>query len=239
MLTGSLAHELSIGYTSNERAQDTRAGIPTLAFAQNLYNPVLIPFTPRSVAANGSTPSKITDKGLYVYDRMALSEKWQLLAGVRRSDYLSETTTTRYAAQKTSPTVSVMYKPDPRTSVYASYIEGMEESGTAPANRANAGEVLQPSVNKQVELGVKAEVAQGLLLQAAYFDVKRQYTTVDAPSNLFVVGGEARYKGMEFAASGEINRQWSLVASALLMDPKIVKTTVADQLGKTPRTRPR
>lgn len=239
VLTGSLAHELSIGYTSNERAQDTRAGIPTLAFAQNLYNPVLIPFTPRSVAANGSTPSKITDKGLYVYDRMALSEKWQLLAGVRRSDYLSETTTTRYAAQKTSPTVSVMYKPDPRTSVYASYIEGMEESGTAPANRANAGEVLQPSVNKQVELGVKAEVAQGLLLQAAYFDVKRQYTTVDAPSNLFVVGGEARYKGMEFAASGEINRQWSLVASALLMDPKIVKTTVANELGKTPENAPK
>jgi iron complex outermembrane receptor protein len=239
VLTGSLVHELSIGYTRNERAQDTRAVIPVLSFAQNLYNPVLIPFTPRSVEANGSTPSKITDKGLYVYDRLTLSEKWQLLAGVRRSDYLSETATTRYAAQKTSPTVSVMYKPNPRTSVYASYIEGMEESGTAPANRANAGEVLPPSVNQQIELGVKAEVAQGLLLQAAYFDVKRQYTTVDAPSNRFVVGGEARYKGLEFAASGEINRQWAVVASALLMDPKIVQTTVASELGKTPENAPK
>lgn len=235
--TGAIAHELSFGYTGNERAQDSRNS-PTLAFAQNLYNPVTIPYTART-AANASAPSKITDKGIYVFDRIVLSDQWQVMAGVRRSDYLSETTTTRYAAEKTSPSVSVMFKPTPRTSVYASYIEGIEESGTAPASRANAGEVLPPSVNEQVELGVKAEVAQGLLLQAAYFDVKRQYTTTDVARNLFVVGGQARYKGLEFAASGEINRQWAVVASALLMDPKIVKTTVANELGKAPENAPK
>ncbi|MGH8848573.1 MAG: TonB-dependent receptor domain-containing protein, partial [Polaromonas sp.] len=95
-----------------------------------------------------------------------------------------------------------------------------------------------PSVNKQIELGVKAEVAQGLLLQAAYFDIKRPSTTIDA-ANRFVLGGEARYKGLEFAASGEINRQWSVVASALLMDPKIVKTTVLAELNKTPENAPK
>lgn len=234
--TGSIAHELSIGYTGNERKQDSRNS-PTLTFAQNLYNPVLIPYTPRT-AANASAPSKITDNGLYVFDRIVLSEQWQFMAGARRSDYTSVTTTTRYEAQKTSPSVSVMYKPTARTSVYASYIEGMEESGTAPANRANAGEVLAPSLNKQVELGIKAEVAQGLLLQAAYFDVKRPSTTVDA-ANRFVLGGEAEYKGFEFAASGEINKQWSVVASALVMNPKITKTTVAAELDKTPENAPK
>jgi len=234
--TGSITHELSIGYTGNERKQDSRNS-PTQTFAQNLYNPVLIPYTPRT-AANASAPSKITDNGLYVFDRIVLSEQWQLMAGARRSDYTSVTTTTRYEAQKTSPSVSVMYKPTARTSVYASYIEGMEESGTAPANRANAGEVLAPSLNKQVELGIKAEVAQGLLLQAAYFDVKRPSTTVDA-ANRFVLGGEAEYKGFEFAASGEINKQWSVVASALVMNPKITKTTVAAELNKTPENAPK
>lgn len=234
--TGAIAHELSIGYTGNERKQDSRNS-PTLAFAQNLYNPVPIPYTPRT-AANASAPSKITDNGLYLFDRIVLSEQWQLMAGVRRSDYTSVTTTTRYEAQKTSPSVSVMFKPTARTSVYASYIEGMEESGTAPATRANAGEVLPPSLNKQIELGVKAEVAQGLLLQAAYFDVKRPSTTVDA-ANRFVLGGEAEYKGFEFAASGEINKQWSVVASALVMNPKITKTTVAAELNKTPENAPK
>lgn len=236
--TGAVMHELSFGYTGNERSQDSRAAIANLVFAQNLYNPVTIPYTPRSVAANGSTPSKITDKGLYVFDRIVLSEQWQVMAGVRRSDYSSVTTTTRFEAQKTSPSVSLMFKPTDKTSIYASYIEGLEESGTAPAIRANAGEVLAPSLNKQVELGVKAEVAQGLLLQGAYFDVKRPYTTIDA-ANRFVLGGEAEYKGFEFAASGEINKQWSVVASALVMDPKITTTTVANELGKTPENAPK
>lgn len=234
--TGGIAHELSIGYTGNERKQDSR-NAPTLTFAQNLYNPVPIPYTPRT-AANADAPSKITDNGLYLFDRIVLSEQWQFMAGVRRSDYTSVTTTTRYEAQKTSPSVSVMYKPTARSSVYASYIEGMEESGTAPATRANAGEVLPPSLNKQIELGVKAEVAQGLLLQAAYFDVKRPSTTVDA-ANRFILGGEAEYKGFEFAASGEINKQWSVVASALVMNPKITKTTVAAELNKTPENAPK
>ncbi len=234
--TGAIAHELSFGYTGNERSQDSR-NAPTLTFAQNLYNPVTIPYTART-AANANTPSKITDKGIYVFDRILLSEQWQVMAGVRRSDYVSQTTTTRYAAEKTSPSVSLMFKPTPRMSVYASYIEGLEETGQAPANRANAGEILAPSVNEQVELGVKAEVAQGLLLQGAYFDIKRPSTTVDA-GNRFVLGGEARYKGLEFAASGEINKQWSVVASALLMDPKITSTTVASELGKTPENAPK
>ena len=235
--TGAIAHELSFGYTGNERAQDSRNS-PQLTFGQNLYNPVTIPYTART-AANANAPSKITDKGIYVFDRIVLSEQWQVMVGARRSDYESQTTTTRYSAGKTSPSASLMFKPTPRTSVYASYLEGMEESGTAPAGRANVGEVLPPSVNEQMELGVKAEVAQGLLLQAAYFDVKRQYTTTDTARNLFVVGGQARYKGLEFAASGEINKQWSVIASALLMDPKIVQTTVAGELGKAPENAPK
>lgn len=234
---GGIVNEVSIGYTTNERAQDSRNSVNLPLFAQNLFNPVLIPYTPRT-GANANAPSKITDDGLYVFDRIVLSEQWQVMAGLRRSDYTSVTTTTRYEAQKTSPSVSVMFKPDERTSVYASYIEGMEESGTAPAIRANAGEVLPPSLNKQIELGVKAEVAQGLLLQAAYFDVKRPSTTIDA-ANRFILGGEAEYKGLEFAASGEINKQWSIVASALVMNPKITKTTVAAELNKTPENAPK
>ncbi|WP_431096901.1 TonB-dependent siderophore receptor [Polaromonas aquatica] len=234
---GSIVNEVSIGYTTNERAQDSRNSVNLPLFAQNLFNPVLIPYTPRT-GANANAPSKITDNGLYVFDRIVLSEQWQVMAGLRRSDYTSVTTATRYEAQKTSPSVSVMFKPNEKASVYASYIEGMEESGTAPATRANAGEVLPPSLNKQIELGVKAEVAQGLLLQAAYFDVKRPSTTIDA-ANRFVLGGEAEYKGLEFAASGEINKQWSIVASALVMNPKITRTTVAAELNKTPENAPK
>ncbi|MGR4871478.1 TonB-dependent siderophore receptor [Variovorax sp. LARHSF232] len=230
-MTGSVAHELTFGYTRNEREQNARNGT-ALLFAQNLYNPVQIPFTPNT-GATVDNRSQIVDKGLYAFDRVLLSEQWQLMGGVRRSDYQSTSAATNYTADETSPSVSLLFKPTPNTSVYTSYIEGVEETGQAPANRANAGEILPPSVNKQIELGVKAEVAQGLLLQAAYFDVKRPSTTVDS-QNRFVLAGESRYKGFEFAGSGEINKQWSVVGSMLVMDPRITSTTVAAELDKVP-----
>lgn len=233
VMTGSIANELSIGYTENERKQESRLGGTTLNFAQNYYNPVQIPFTPR-IGPNGSAPTTITDKGFYVFDRIVLSEQWQIMGGLRHSDYK---TSAGFAAKKTSPSVSAMFKPNEKTSVYASYIEGLEESGTASANLANAGEVLPPVLNKQIEVGVKAEVAQGLLLQVAYFDIKRPSTATVA--NRLILAGEATYKGLEFAASGEINKQWSVVASALLMDPKIVKSSVAAEVGKTPENAPK
>ncbi|WP_411878363.1 TonB-dependent siderophore receptor [Polaromonas sp. YR568] len=228
VMTGAIANELSIGYTENERKQESRLGGTTLNFAQNYYNPVPIPYTPR-IGPNGSAPTTITDKGLYLFDRIVLSEQWQIMGGLRHSDYK---TSAGFSAKKTSPSVSAMFKPNEKTSVYASYIEGLEESGTAPASAANAGEVLPAVLNKQIEVGVKAEVAEGLLLQVAYFDIKRPSTATVA--NRFILAGEATYKGLEFAATGEINKQWSVVASALLMDPKIVKSSVANEVGKTP-----
>lgn len=235
LMAGSIAHELTIGYTANTRDQDSRSN-STITRPQNLYNPVLIAPV-AGTPSNASTPSSIRDKGLYVFDRVTLSEQWQVMGGMRRSDYSNAPApsagTQPYSAQKTSPSVAVMYKPNAQTSVYASYIEGMEESGTAPLAATNPNVILPPALNEQVELGVKAEVAQGVLLQLAYFDVKRQYTTT-IPGGAFTIGGRAQYRGLEFAATGEINKQWSVVASALLMDPKIISSNVPIELGKTP-----
>ena len=74
----------------------------------------------------------------------------------------------------------------------ASYLEGVEESGQAPANRANGGELLAPALSTQKEIGIKAVVAEGILLQLAAFDIKRASTTVDS-ANRFVFNGMAEY----------------------------------------------
>jgi iron complex outermembrane receptor protein len=130
-----------------------------------------------------------------------------------------------------------MYKPIPNVSIYASYIEGVEESGQAPANRANNGEILAPAVSKQKEVGVKALVAQGILLQVAYFDIKRASTTVDA-ANRFVLNGMARYSGFELSASGEVTKQLSLIGSALFMEAEQLNRANAETFGKIPDNTP-
>lgn len=224
-------HELTFGFTGNERDQDSR-NFDQVSVDQNLYNPVDI--APRErTNANMINPSSIRDKGLYVQDRILLGEHWQVLLGVRESNYTSKTLTTYYNAKKTGLNGSLIFKPTLNTSIYASYLEGLEETGQAPANRANAGEILPPSVNKQYELGVKSMLARNTLLQAALFRIERPFTTVNA-ANVFDIGGEAEYTGIELAASGEVTRNLGIVASALLMNPEIVKTTNAAERGKTP-----
>jgi len=230
-----VSHDISFGYTANQRDQNPRyAG--TASVAQNLYNPVGIPQQTAPLGPNHN-PSTIKDGGWYVFDRMSLGDKWQFMLGARGSRYESETTSTHYKADDINPAVSLMYKPIASISVYGSYLEGLEESGQAPANRANAGELLPPALSKQKEIGVKAEVAKGVLLQAAYFDIERPSTTVDA-SNRFVLNGLAQYKGVELAASGEVTRNLALIASALFLDAKQLNADNAATFGKVPDNTP-
>ena len=237
VVTGAVSHELTVGLTANKRegllGEAASASVP-----QNYYNPVAVaPTAPGAWRASGT--SNTTDKGVYVMDRVSLGERWQLLAGLRYSDYrntsTSSGTTQVYEIDDTSPNISLLYKPAPDVSVYASYLEGLEDTGVAPLNRANAGEVLPPAVNKQRELGVKARVLPSVLVQAALFDIRRPQTTIDA-ANRFVVGGRSEYRGLELSASGEFARHWAVLASALFMDAEITRVGAANalELGKIP-----
>lgn len=230
-----LTHEVSFGYTANQRDQNARSA-GTVSVAQNLYDPIAVAERTAPSAPNHN-PSTIKDRGWYLFDRLSLGEKWQAMLGARGSRYESVTTSARYAADDVNPAVSLMYKPVAGVSLYASYLEGVEESGQAPANRANAGELLPPALSKQKEIGVKAEVAQGVLLQAACFDIKRPSTTVDS-SNRFVLNGLAQYKGMELAASGEVTKQLAVVASALILDAEQLNAASAATFGKVPDNTP-
>lgn len=230
-----ITHEMSLGVTGNERGQDPRSS-STFDVAQNLYNPVDIaqrsptaPFT--------SNPSKITDLGAYLSDRVLLGEKWQAMLGVRGSNYESVGATSRFKADTINPSLALTYKPLTNVSIYGSYIEGVEESGQAPANRANNGEILAPAVSEQKEAGVKAELGKGILLQAAYFDIKRASTTVDS-ANRFVLNGMAQYRGVELSASGEVTPQLSLIGSAMFMSAKQLNAANTATFGKTPDNTP-
>lgn len=235
--TGPLAHELSLGYNLNRRSSESGTSAATIGVPQNLYDPVAIARLSPAYTVP-STGSDIRDAGWYLSDRIQISERWQAMAGLRSSSYRSASASSRYEADDVTPSLSLMFKPSPKTSVYASYIEGLEESGQAPLNRANAGEWLAPAVAKQKEIGVKAEVAQGVLLQAAWFDIRRPSTTVDA-ANRFVLNGLAEYKGVELAASGEISRDLSLIASALFLDANQLNRQNLATYGKTPENTPR
>lgn len=236
--SGGVRHELTLGYTSNRRDAYLGESTANVLVPQNLYDPRPVPEL--NPAPLPTTDSTIRDKGLYAFDRLSFGERWQLVAGLRSSDYSNRNTGAQYSAKDVSPNVSVLFKPAPDTSVYASYLEGLEETGTAPANRANAGDILPPAVNKQKELGIKTRAWAKVFAQAALFQIDRPLVTVD-PANRQIVGGKSRYRGLEFSASGDITPQWGVVASMQWLDAKIraVGATNPGELGKTPENTPR
>jgi iron complex outermembrane receptor protein len=230
---------LTVGYTHNKRDAYSGESAPIAQVAQNLYTPrPVAPLSP-AIVTPGSD-STITDKGLYVLDRVMLGDRWQLLAGLRAADYSNVNATSSYSADKVSPNLSILYKLAPETSVYASYLEGLEETGTAPANRVNSGEILAPAVNKQKEIGIKSRAFAAVFAQAALFQIDRPQTTVDA-GNRFVLGGKSRYRGLELSASGDVTPQFGVVASMQLLDAEIITVGAANtaELGRTPENTPK
>lgn len=188
--TGSIDHELTFGYTRNERWQGGPVG-RTVTIAQNLYAPRAI--AGRQVAdPTAFNPSTITDEGAYVLDRVRLGDV-QILAGLRRSDYENVSNTARYATRDTTPSLGAIWTVAPKLNLYASYIEGLEEGGTAPVSAANSGEIMPPATSEQVEVGIKGDLG-AWQFAAGLFRIDRAQAYTNA-ANVYVLDGRVDYKG--------------------------------------------
>jgi len=234
--TGFLDHELSFGAMQNLRNQNNPTQ-QTYSIAQNLYDPVVLPPAYYTIKPT-YRPQDITDRGIYVFDRIRLGEDWQILAGARRTKYRNDSTGSPvYEVEKTSPSVGAVYKFREDTSIYANYIEGLEETGTAPLTAANSGVVLPPAVSKQKELGVRSEVISGITMSASLFEIERGSAYLNT-ANVFVLDGRTHYQGVDLSVNGELTPEWSVYASALFLDAELRKAQNTALIGKTPENTP-
>jgi len=233
--SGRVQHDLTLGYAAGRRSQDPRSGRPHF-FAQNLYAPRYLPYT--ALPANArSNPSMIRDDLLYVSDRIRVGAHWQALLGVSASRYRSQGPSTRYSANEAMPSASLLWQPRHDRSVYATYAEGLEESGWAQSNRANAGELLPPARAKQMELGAKWQLGSALL-QGALFEIRRPTTAIDA-ANRVVLNGLSRYRGLELVAGGKMFDRLDVIASALWLDARQLSQANPATYDRTPANTPR
>lgn len=232
--TVGMKHELTLGGTTTRKTQDPVYQQNYTVASQNLYEP-----TPITRVVFGAVPSvpntaalQSRDSGLYAIDRLVFSERWQAVVGLRYARYRSAQGALAYAADKTTPMGSLIYKFTPDLSVYGSFARGLEEGETAPAGTANQNAKLPPGVSDQRELGLRWRLPGGMLMSAAVFDISRPGALTDA-SNVFVRAGEQTYRGIELAAQGQLTRQLAWQASAQWVDPKFRNVGAAYE-GKLP-----
>jgi iron complex outermembrane recepter protein len=235
--TGSIAHTLTVGLTQDWLFQPD---FTTFFFSapQNLYNPIPVNTLTPAGASKPFFAQHIRNGGAYAFDQIDLTSRLQIVAGVRRSEYIaSQAGTPNQDISRTSPSGSISYRILPQTSVYASYVEALESPGSAPATALNANQILPAAVSHQEEIGVRTRLADRALVSLALFNLRQPAAETNA-DNIYTLDGNARYRGIEFSVQGDLTKDISLTASAVYLDATQVDSSDPTLLGKTPENTP-
>ena len=129
----------------------------------------------------------------------------------------------------------------PSLSAYASLTRGLEESGTAPGNAVNRGQAMPASITQQLDAGFRYVLTPRLKLVAGVFEVEKPYFNLN-PANVFGPLGQVRHRGVEVSLAGRAAPDLTIVAGAVLIDPRVSGDPVARGLvgpipvGPTPLT---
>lgn len=237
--TFGIKHEILFGYARNRQVQELQHTQSYAAYTQNLYAPVTVTLpslTPTTLKATAGTTN--IDTGLYALDLAHIGEKILVIGGVRYVDYATQSTSANYSIRTWTPTGGLVLRPTKKTSLYFTYIEGLESAGTAPDGTVNAGNILAPIKSTQMELGTRLEFG-GALLSVAWFHINRGLTYTDLATNTYLVNGRQVNKGIEASVQGNLTRELSVVLSGQYLTAIQRQTGIAAQDGKFIDSTPR
>ncbi|MFC3658181.1 TonB-dependent siderophore receptor [Xanthomonas hyacinthi] len=235
--TGSWEHQLVAGLSwQQQQVWAARSSNWIASGTGNLYRPQRLQWTPAD-SDGVYRSSDYLQRAAFVSDTIAFTPRWSVLLGLRYTDYLQRsfdsdgTRSSRYAQSSATPTAALLFKPRADSTLYASYVESLEQGNVVGSNYANHDAVLPPLKSKQLELGGKIE-RDAWSAAAAAFRVQRGATYVTA-DNTFVQDGEIRYRGLELEGQLHPTEGWTVAASALLMDADYARSSAA-LAGKRP-----
>ncbi|UGQ44723.1 TonB-dependent siderophore receptor [Massilia endophytica] len=210
--TGSLRHEFTGGFSYFENHEYWGDYIYNWVGVSNIYHPVAVP---PDGGSSGPVSERRNDheRALFVQDIVALTGELKLHAGaryvkVRRNEVDVIPTNANFWL----PNVALVYSPRETASLYVSYAQGLEHGGIAPIETSNANHALPPGKSRQVEVGAKALVG-GVSYSGALYQIEKGLEYTDA-SGTFVRNGQARHRGIEFAAQGRLTRELMVGVSA-------------------------
>jgi iron complex outermembrane receptor protein len=242
--TGSIGHSISASASSywleskNAYAFSTFGGIAT-----NIYSPIDVSAPPATFFTGGvlSNPG-LTAKTIFSSYALAdtlsmLDDKVLLTVGARDQtiktdgyDYNTGVSNAHYNESKVTPMAAIVYRPVKAVSLYANYVEGLQQGPTASgAGIDNTGTIFAPFVSKQKEVGVKYEVGT-LGATAALFRTNQPSAYIE--NGHFGVFGEQRNQGLEMTVYGMPARGLRLLGGLTLLDATQRTTQDGKNQGK-------
>jgi len=227
--TGSLKHDVVFGASWQALDEDFPTDFQSLVLGQgNLFDVPL--FTNPQVPVNRSIylSETTSQRSLFASDTVALSSQWSALLGLRYVNYIDTsfgptggTPTARYQKSPVTPTAALIYKPAAPVTLYASYVQSLEQGGSAPQSAVNAYQTFAPTLSKQFEVGAKTEF-ETWSTNLALFRVDRGLQYLNS-NNVFVQDGQTRYQGIDWSAQMSLSQNWTLLGGVMYLDASNVR----------------
>jgi iron complex outermembrane receptor protein len=237
--TGWFKHKVLVGfdYLNIDSNSDFRT---TLISPIDAYNPVYgTPVTPASALSPFiDVSTKQNQAGLYVQDQIKL-DRWTLsLTG--RQDWAKTENLSKglypmaglYQRNDSATTgrVGLNYLFDFGLSPYVNY----STSFVPNSGVSLSGSSFKPTTGEGKEIGVKFQPpGMNLMFTAAVFDILQKNVLTADPVNPFfnTQTDEARVRGYEFEARGNITRELEIVGGFSHLDPKVTQS-ISGNTGK-------
>lgn len=108
----------------------------------------------------------------------------------------------------------------PKVTAYGGFVQGLEEALVAPDIATNRSEAPPAIRTRQMDFGLRYAVTPKMSLVAGVFSVKKPYFNLD-PALRYRQLGQVDNRGLEVSIAGGIRPGLSVVAGALLLDPRI------------------
>ncbi|USX24909.1 TonB-dependent siderophore receptor [Oxalobacteraceae bacterium OTU3CINTB1] len=220
-----LANQFSVGFDVNSS---------DLKHTNNTYvgsAPSVDPYHPVPGSFSSPVPtiprydSYAKQYALFAEDRLALDERWSLLAGVRydhaalrRTDLVAN----RLAYDKTSTNVGwrlgTVFQVTPSLALYGQYAKAADPISSLFFLSA-ANSQFKNATGRQLEVGVKQAFAQGGEWTLALYDITKNNLLTRDPANpaRSVQVGERSSRGIEATVMAALAPGWSVEANASLL----------------------
>ncbi|QBQ34758.1 TonB-dependent siderophore receptor [Pseudoduganella plicata] len=203
------SHALVIGYNWEQRLASNRNVTYSAVPNVSIFQPETVA-EPDGDFARGND-NRVTQSGLYTQARLSLADPLTLALGARVTRYRSESraiapspvtpfVTGAMERGEVTPSVALLWHLAAGINAYVSYADIFFPQALFDA----AGQVLDPRVGKQVELGAKGNFLDGRLnASAAMFRSRdRNRALYTGVGDIYTAAGTVEVRGVEFEVGG-------------------------------------
>ena len=254
---GGLSHSFLLGF---EIGRQDSVGRRVNGFFVSPANPngvgsISVPLSSPTIDANliflpvntnpARTPSNFNQGdasilALYAQEQLRISEQLEIVAGLRfdrfELDVVNRNNGQTFGRVDNllSPRFGIIAKPVPDLSLYASYGRSyLPSAGDQFSSLDVTSQSLKPERFDNYEIGAKWEPIRGLLATFALYRLDRTNTrALDPATNLTVLTGAQRSRGLEIGLERNISDKWQVSAGYALQKAQITRTTAAAPAGR-------